>query len=231
MSQQKPRSVILSTQLNLARIAGVNKQLVQYQCSKGDLREAMVGPTAKRKPDINHPAVHAWLESHGVDPASVPEIAAAAARDGDRMGDPAALPTAGAQRRDRVIHGPRDIEEILDWTFRRITDEFQSLEGFANWMTLRRQAADTKRLELANSEKSGRLIDREYVATHVFGALDATQRRMITDAARTLTHRTYAMAAAGKPVEEALRANQEILSSHLKPLKATAARQLRDKKK
>jgi len=216
------------SQTRLAAIAGQSPQLLQHY-TKGDLADAMLGPPKRRRVDLAHPAVATWLQRCGVDPSTLPELATSAVPP-EKGRDAVQLMAAvgGARRRDQAVQiGPRDTDELLGWTFGRIVEEFGSLAGFDDWLERRQKLSQIKKLDLANAASDGKLISREFVSTHVFGALDSMQRRLIADASKTLARRIYKLAEAEVPLEDAERTARDLLGSHLKPIKTSVARSLR----
>ena len=71
--------------------------------------------------------------------------------------------------------------------------------------------------ELRNWEVEGKLIPRDGVRTHVFGAVEGANRRLLRDAPKTIARRLYAMAKSGASVEEAEQVVREIVGSQLRP--------------
>jgi hypothetical protein len=99
-------------------------------------------------------------------------------------------------------------------------------ESYADLM-LRKRRAEVQRLELGNNQTAGMLISRDLVKTHLFSAIEASNRRLLTDAPKTIVRRVYALARSGAAIEEAERVIREIVSSHLKFVSVTATRVLR----
>lgn len=110
---------------------------------------------------------------------------------------------------------------------RPVVDRFGSMTGLKDWLAALKTIEEIRAKRLDNDEAEGSLIRRDFVRTHVFGAIEAANIRLVNDAPQTIARRIYAKAKAGEPVEEAEIVVHEIISSHLKPVKATAARNLR----
>lgn len=98
-------------------------------------------------------------------------------------------------------------------------------QSYANLLLEKRQA-EVRRLNLQNLETEGRLISRDLVRTHVFGAIDAGNRRLLGDASKTIARRVYGLARSGAPIEEAERTVRELISSQLRFVQTTAVRVL-----
>ena len=102
-------------------------------------------------------------------------------------------------------------------------------EAFAR-LTYRKRLAETTKLELANAERRGDLIERDRVRTHVFGVLDAQNKRLLYSKG-TLVKRLYALAVSGASQEEGERFVGDTLSSVLRVTRDQVTRNLRRKRK
>lgn len=169
---------------------------------KGPLKPALM---RSGRVDAAHPVAVAYARSCGVEPPGL-----------------APRPPAATE-----YAAPPDVDELLELSYRQITDRYGSNVGFADFVAVRKTIADTRRLELANDETNGRLIERELVRHHVFGAIESSNRRLLGDTPRTIVGRVYALAKSGAPHEEAERVVRELISSQLRMVKVTAARVLR----
>jgi len=159
---------------------------------------ALTGAAVGSKLDLDHESVRLYLADHGV-PVTVL-----------RVGD-----------------GEPDIAELLDWTLRDITDRFAGIDGFKDYVQARRQLGAAKKLELSNQREMRQLISRQYVTTHVFGYLDAGNRRLLGDMPKTIARRLYALAGSGADIEEAETVVREHISSQLKTTKGQVRANLR----
>jgi hypothetical protein len=119
-----------------------------------------------------------------------------------------------------------DLEQLAR-RIRPIVDRFGSMHGLKDWLFALKTIEEIRAKRLDNDETEGSLIRRDFVRTHVFGAIEAANIRLVNDAPQTIARRIYAAAKAEQAVEEAEIVVHEIISSHLKPVKATAARNLR----
>lgn len=205
------------TKAEFARRAGRSRSTITEAC-QGPLAPACM---PRGRIDAAHPAVQRWAADRGINPtALVDDLAAKRPRS-----KPEPAPKGRSAPPDRI-----DLDALLDLTLREITDRFSSQQGFTDWLQARKITADTRRLELANAETAGRLISRELVKTHVFGAIDGTFRRLLGDVPKTIARRLLAAAASRAPVEDVEREVRDIISRQLRDLKVTAARKLRDPK-
>lgn len=217
----------LYTRADFARLAGVSGAAVTKAC-KGQLAPASV---AKRI-DVDHPAAVAYLEGHGVSPPVAiharPEPFAAESPLRDRGDLRDARPSRGAPDQPLDASSEPDIESLADLTLRELIERYGTETQFKDWLDALKKIEDIREKRLKNEETEGRLIERELVKTHVFGAIEASNRRLLGDAPKTIARRVYAQAKSGTTLEEAESTVREIISSQLRPVKATAARVLRD---
>ena len=192
--------------------------------------------------DGDHPAVVEYLAKKGVTlpPQSAssktkkaskakptkarrtPDLAAKTAP----KADPA--PTRSAHPALSPADNPPDIDDVLDLSVREVVDRWGSVTAFKDWLDARKKIADIREKDLKNDETEGQLIDRELVKVHIFGAIEAGNRRLLTDAPKTISRRLYGLAKSGSAIEEAEKIVGDIIGSHLKPVKATAIRVLKN---
>lgn len=226
----------LETRSQLARLAGVSPSAITKAC-KGPLADACVG----RRVDLEHPSVVAYLKSKGVVLTAPTET----------VGSKAKTPTQPRPRRqakkassagsarsgkeepagtsaESIADGDEDPEHFLDMTLRELVDRFGTKTAFRDWLVARKTIADIREKDLKNDETEGRLISRELVRTHIFGAIDAVNRRLLGDSPKTIARRLYALAKDDAPVEDAEAAVRDMISSNLKKVAADAARVLRN---
>lgn len=210
----------LISKAELSRLVGVSPAAVGKQC-RGNLSPAMVGDRV----DQDHPTVVAWLKSRGVKPTK--------GRSKPQKSPPRPTePRRTQPRREAKAEGHEllklsDVEGFEDMTLREITDRFPTRIGVRDWLDARKKVVDIREKELKNWETEGKLIPREAVRAHVFGAIDGANRRLLQDSPKTIARRLYALAKSGASVEEAERVVRETIGSQLRPVKDTAARALR----
>src|SRR5688572_6935798 len=184
---------------DLAARKGVTRSAVTKACLPGGpLAEALL---ETNRIDLSHPAAEAWLAS--------------GAGSIDALG---AAPT-GAPKAD-------DVAKLGELTLNEIVERHGTVQGFIDYVDALKKIAETHRLALKNAEVEGSLISRELVRTHVFGAIDAVNRRLLTDSVKTIVGRAYAMTKAGETAEEIQRVAAELMSATLAPAKTAAARAL-----
>src|SRR5688572_5122439 len=112
-----------------------------------------------------------------------------------------------------------DVSDIANWTIREVGQRFGTVTAFKDWLFALKTIEDVREKRLRNEEADGTLIPREPVKTYVFGLIDATNRRLLTDAARTLARRLFALAKSGATLEDGERTAREIIGSQLATVK------------
>lgn len=188
--------------------------------------------------DIDADAARVWLSKRGIEPTETGPwkgVQAPKPPAGDDLADEPEPDWAEGDAADPVApppgpptDEPADAEALLDLTFRVIAERHGSVEGFQDWLDARKRVGEIKRIEIQNATTSGRVVSRELVRAHLFGALDAANRRLLTDTPKTIARRLYALAKSGADLQEAEAAVRDLISSQLKPMKANAARVLRN---
>lgn len=222
----------LETRSNLARLVGVSPSAITQAC-KSQLADACVG----KRIDLDHAAVQAYLAGKGVTSTPPPirkknPPPAPTAPRPDRARSPKAKGRPRANPPPAPAPAPAeddaDPERFLDMSLRDLTEMFGTVVAFKDWLDARKKIADIREKDLKNEETDGTLIPRELVQSHLFGAIEAGNRRLLGDSPKTIARRVYAMAKSESPVEEAEAVVREIISSQLKPVSATASRVLRN---
>lgn len=95
-----------------------------------------------------------------------------------------------------------DIRVALDMPLRDILSYFGDLDSFKTWIKQNREIelVHLKRLETA--EKEGRLVSRELVEKVVISSVNVMHKRLLSEGAKTIVHRLWAMCQAGKDLVE-----------------------------
>lgn len=226
-----------------SRLAGISDAAVSKLC-KGRLAPACVG----KRIDVDHPAARAHLAEKGKSaPAPMGSPPAGAVRSkpppplrprpDKSAAEKAPKPTTRRPPEPKVAPPEdeplqqvtkEDIERYAHLSLTALTKRFGTATAFRDWLTAHKAIEDIREKRLKNDEAEGRLIPREPVKVHIFGAIDAVLVRLLRDAPKTIARRLYALAKSEAPVEQAEATTREILSSLLKPVKANAARVLRN---
>lgn len=236
----------LASRADLARLKGVSNAAVTIAC-RGALSAACVGDRI----DLDHKAVSDYMaKGRGVDPKPDP------VRKPEAKPKPASVrtppvepraprqqPSGGAGRKRRssataTVQGseadaPQLDEngfapEIEDLVAREIAERYGTSRQYVDWLDAYQKQQRARDLWLKNQKLEGQLIDRELVSNHVFGFIDAVFKRLLIDASKTLAARVQNLTRSGASIEEIEREVRGILSTQLAPMKATAARVLRN---
>jgi hypothetical protein len=211
----------LVSRAELARIAKVSAMAITKIC-RTRLMEACIGPRV----DLDHPSVLAYLASKDIAPPAALEAPVRAPLE-PTAPRPSSKSASGQREALEASDEKIDVEQYADMTLRQIADLFGTVTAFKDWLDARKKQVAIREKELRNWELEGRLIPRDAVRTHVFGAIDGANRRLLQDAPKTITRRLYAMAKSGAAIEEAEQVVREIVGSQLRPVKDVAARALR----
>ena len=195
-----PKTLISKQQF--ATLAGVSGAAITAAL-RGDLAGALVVDRI----DQNHETALAYLRDQGVDPEEKwpPE---------EMDPDPATTEV-------------RDIGQYMHLTLSELIERFGTERSFRDWLEALNKLESLREKRLNIEERLRTLISRELVRSHVFGAIDAGFRRLLTDTPRTIVAMIYAKAKADVPLEEAERTEREVMQKQLSPIKSTAARVLR----
>lgn len=211
------------SQAEFARRSGRSRSTISEACSKGGpLRAA----TKNGSIDVAHPAVRAWAK-RGKIPIN---------RLRDR-GNPEPDPIDPREADDDVdlenarfdVTQPANVNDFLDLPFRQIADRFGSVEGFEKYLDARKTTEEIRKLEVANDEAEGKLISRSLVQQHIFGALEAQNRRLLMDTTRTIAARVAPAVRTGANQEQLEELVRDLISSQLRIAKDTATRILRER--
>jgi hypothetical protein len=219
--KHKPK---LLTHADFGRQVGVSKQAVSKAAKEGKLKEAAVGdridanhpnaikyakrPRNRRKAD--QPPLNVFSENKNTDGAPT--------TDGNGASEPAPL----------VTDSGLDISRYADLTLRELVDRFGSVRALKDWLEALKKIEDIREKRLNNEEVQRALISRELVKTHVFGFLDAGNRRLLGDTPKTIARRLYALARSDAPIEEGEKLVREIIGSQLNPQKERVSKLLRE---
>jgi hypothetical protein len=216
MSKQRAEWISRS---ELSKRRGVSSTAITKAC-RGPLKAACSG----KRVNAAHPAVVEYLES------AVGIGTPAGARRS--VPPPPALPDRPRQDIRRPSpDGPgsdADLEELAE-VIGPLLERFGTELRFRDFLTALKTIEEIRAKRLANEETEGRLIERDLVRVHVFGAIDRCNRQLLQDSPKTIARRLYGMAKADAPVEEAEKVVRDNLASQLRPAKEHAARALRER--
>jgi len=214
------------TKAQLARIRGVSRPAIGKHCKPGGRLHAALLPGGKI--DLDHEAVQGYLSD--IDPAEVakaaPKTAAVPTPPARKQRAQKAPPPPAAEVLEDELEGKPSSQDLRGMTVEQVADRFGHIVGFGEHVKVLKAIEETRRLELANEQTQGALIDREFVQIHVFGALRGLTRRLLRDAPKTLAKEIYSMALSGRPIEDAEKAIRDGIGSQIRETKTKAARAL-----
>ena len=170
----------LYTQQELQQLCGVTGIRINNEVRRPPLNEAVVDA----KIDITHPVAIAFLESLDKS-ADVPQRKVPITHP-DQLND------------DWDINDiPEDITILMQKSLDFIVKKFGSRAAYSNWLKTVKDKELIKEKQLKNAVATGELIRRDYVATHMFGAVHSVLLRILTDSPRTITARVRELFEAG----------------------------------
>lgn len=109
-------------------------------------------------------------------------------------------------------------DELADLTLVQICARYGTVSAYKAHLEAFEKRERALKYRLENEEAEGRLVDRELVV-RVVSAFDGANRKLLTDAPKTISRRLYAMRAAEDPVELAEATVHEIVSTIIKAVK------------
>ena len=219
----------------LARLAGVSKAAVT-KAAASFLKPALVG----KRIDVDHPAAAAWLQKKLNPPTSKPPK-----KPKKAPSKPKSKKTPAAKKTPTKPKAPTESEEppelppvelqddatVKSYGEMKLKDlvaKFGTGAQFKEWTLAKKNLESIRALQVKNEEKEGALISRDLVKTHLFGAIENTNLRLLTDTPKTLSKRIASHVKAGGTLEEAEEIIRKVLSTQLKGVKALAQRALED---
>lgn len=132
------------------------------------------------------------------------------------------------RRQPRADLGDGEILRYLDMTVRELLREHGTFEGFDDFLNASKRMRDIEQKDLAIAERKKQLISRDLVRTHVFGYLDSTHRKILTDTVATIARTCEAEVKAGSNVETLEKLVRELLTQQLEPARVAISKRLRD---
>ncbi len=145
--------------------------------------------------DLSHPATQAYLKKHNVklEPLKGPLPSAASPDDRDSVG------------------------AEYEWA----VEECGSIQNYHTTLKARRAKADAQSAEFRTLTQQGRLLSKEKVRQHMFGAFEQLSLRLLDDTSVSLAAKVSMLAKAGGTTEELEALTRRILSEEM-----TAAKRL-----
>lgn len=213
MARVNLTAVELVTKADFAGFCGVTRAAITTQCREGGLLAAAV---VDGKINLRHPDAQAYEKRS----KARGKTDAAPTKAPESRPEPTGMADDGS---------PEAAAALQDLTLRQIGERFGGLPQFELKVRALKGAEELRAARLRNDESDGSLIDRDLVSTHVFGLIDEANRRLLSDAARTITRQTYAAARSGIDLEKSEQETRKILSKVLELMKQRVAKALRVK--
>ena len=198
---------------------GVSRMAIS-KVAKTQLSEAFVG----KKIDLDHPSVKKYMAStHGSgDSSEKTKKSQNKAKKSTPKPNPAPrAPKVRTPKKESNLS-----TEFEDMTLREIISRFgtsyQFKEFLSGWKTL----ADVRLKEIQIKEKSGELIPKEFVKTHVFAILDGLNKRLLMDTPKTIFAQVKAMIKSDAEEVATTKTIHDLISAQLKSVTKKVKRNL-----
>jgi len=200
-----------------SRQAGVSRAAVTKAAS-GALKAAVSGTSI----DIDHPDAVNYIRAKQRKAAPPPTEKPPKA---PRVKKP---PAVEAPPPPQGPHYSKDkgIERVLGMTLGDLIKEFGTDEQFKKWVDATKTITEIRHKTLKIAEDEKLTIPKDIVKTHIFGAIEAMNLRLLTDAPKKLSRMLYAAAKSGAALEEGEQIIRDEIGKQLKNSKATAMRML-----
>lgn len=222
----------------LATAAGVNPSTVT-RLLKGSLSAAVVG----NRVDMNHPDVLGYLKDRAAGttkpgvkkakkapppPAKIKPAPPPPARDdSDDDGDTVETKINPALDVDgHIVEIPEDIQMYADMTLREIIKQFGTAQRFNDFLKAVKEIEMINERRLKNAEKQGQLVSRSLIKVGIIEPIDTAHNKLLTDGAKKIAVRCYAMAKSGKETEQLEMFVKETITSFIRPSKQKAVKTL-----
>lgn len=214
----------LVSRSEFARMAGVSPGAVT-RASLKSLKAACHGDRI----NIDHPDAVSYLARHESRRTSGKKAKRGRTkRRSTRAKAPKTAPNPDASGHDSSTEA---LTRYRHQTLEQLTDQFGTDRTFRDWLQALKKIEDIRKARLDNEETEGRLMRRELVRTHIFGAVERSNQRLLGDAPKTIAQRLYAAARSGQSLEEAERIVRAVVSTHLEEVQKAAIRLLTEKKR
>ena len=121
----------------------------------------------------------------------------------------------------------QDLGFLREMTIGKLLELFGTSERLKSWLTVAKTLEEIEGRQVKNAQAKGDLISRDMVRTHIFGMIDDSHKRLLTDEPRALARRLSGLAKSGASLEEMEQAIRDSMSKQLRNVKATATRMLK----
>ena len=221
--QDRPQRLL--SKAAFAKTLGLSSSGVGKALREGALRKASVSGRV----DANHPDAVAYAEKHRKKAERrKADLKSENGPSTTSSTDPAQTSNGDGALRELISDAGLDISRYADMTLRELVENFGSVRALKDWLEALKKIEDIREKRLNNEEVQKQLISRELVKTHVFGFLEAGNRRLLGDTPKTIARRLFGLARSDAPIEEAEKLVREIIGSQLDPQKKRVAKLLRE---
>ncbi|AUR92562.1 coil containing protein [Vibrio phage 1.174.O._10N.261.55.A8] len=216
---------------------GVSRQYITRYV-KEHCSDAKIGT----KIDINHPVMHAFMQSKGSDvsnqlkpaeertshlattPVSQSESKLAKSRRGNGTGSHTTRQKITATQNKTVEQ--IDISDHGNLTLNELVAYFGSDESYRGWLQAKKTQVEIVEREIKVEEKTGEVVKREAMKKSVFGFLEEMNSRLLVDSAVTIATKIYAHCESGDTIEEATKTVRGEISKPIQNAKAQIVRNI-----
>ena len=220
----------LIIQAEFASEAGVSREAVRKASTRG-LKAAMVDGFV----DIAHPDAQAYIRRQHDKKTKKPPTARpkppskkhVATKSKSKPATPP-KPIASGEAMPLRFTEAEALAGVFDLTLRELVSRYGTARQFKGFVDASKVLADIRNKDLKSAELEGTLIPRSMVKTHMFGAIENNNLRLLTDMPKTLSRRAQAMFNTGATIEAIEAMMRDLLSTHVKGIKATAIRMLKN---
>jgi hypothetical protein len=222
----------LISRADMARLAKVTGAAIT-KASRKQFAAAMVGDRIH----VDHPDAVAYLATRGAKPPTdhgktkpakpVPSRPGAKTPAAKTARRGSGAPTARGRKADDS-EPELDVAKYGHLTYSEIVRKFGTQRQFRDVLDAVIKIQTAREKKLNNDEADGRLISKEGVRAHMFGAIESCFRRLLQDTPRTMAMQLLTAAKAGITLEEAETLIRGLIASQLTSMKESAARLLRD---
>ncbi|AUR96299.1 coil containing protein [Vibrio phage 1.223.O._10N.261.48.A9] len=216
---------------------GLTRQYINRYC-KEHCPDAKIGT----KIDINHPVMHAFMQSKGADmsaqlkpaeertshlattPVSQRESKLSISRRGNGTQSEKPIPKVTATQNKTVEQV--DISDHGNLTLNELVAYFGSDESYRGWLQAKKTQVEIVEREIKVEEKTGEVVKREAMKKSVFGFLEEMNSRLLVDSAVTIATKIYAHCESGDTIEEATKTVRGEISKPIQNAKAQIVRNI-----
>lgn len=126
----------------------------------------------------------------------------------------------------KILEVPDEIREFLNFTVGDIVEKFGTLTRFKDWLAATQTIEAINEKRLKNAKFQGELVSRELVEKYLIAPFDGVHKKILTDGARKIAVRAYAMVNADAEVADIEKYIKKEITSFLRPVKEKIAKAL-----